>query len=287
MKMTTPAPPAKKTTKPAKPAEHPPYSEMIKAAIVALKDRTGSSRQAIAKYIIANYKVSEDSVKTHLKNALRRGVEGGKFLQPKGKGASGSFKVAPAAKVEKPKKKAAPKKPAAKAKKPAAKKPAAKKPAAKKAKKPAAKKAAKSPKKPAAKKAAKSPKKPAAKKAAKKPVAKKPAAKKPAAKKPAKKTGAKKAAKKWEGCTRLKQTALLRATKYSKAVDHWTSWYTFICLYLLICVKSRRRNTGFLNLLSKIYFCLLKLIQQMEKKKGEGVRIIKYKMKQGNDKNSK
>ena len=168
-------PAAKKS---AKPAEHPPYIDMIIAAVRALKERSGSSRQAIYKYIAANYKVG-DSLGAHLKLALKRGVASGKLLQPKGTGAAGSFKVASAAKMEK--KKAPPKrKPAAKAKKAAPKKPAAKKP-----KKPAVKKATKSPKKPVAKKAAK--------KTAKKPAAKKPAAKKPVAKKPVKKTGAKKA----------------------------------------------------------------------------------------------
>ena len=150
----------------AKPAEHPKYSEMVAAAIVALKERSGSSRQAILKYISANYKVS-DHAGTHLKLALKRGVTSGALKQVKGTGASGSFKVA-----EKPK---APKK-----------KPAAKKPAAKK-----------TPKKPAAKKTPKkAAKKPAAKKATPKKAAKKPAAKKPAAKKPAKKPAAKKPAKK-------------------------------------------------------------------------------------------
>ena len=155
---------AEKKAAPKKPADHPKYSEMIAAAIGALKERTGSSRQAIVKYIAANYKVSE-SAGTHVKLALKRGVVSGSLKQVKGSGASGSFKLA-----EKPK--------------PAKKKPAAKKPAAKKAKKPAAKK-------PAAKKAAKK----TPKKAAKKPAAKKTpkkAAKKPAAKKPAKKTAAKK-----------------------------------------------------------------------------------------------
>merc|ERR1712064_199844 len=128
---------------------------MIAAAITALKDRTGSSRQAILKYITANYKVDADRCGQHLRMALRAGLKNGSLKNAKesGKGA-GSFKLA---KVEKPKKK-----------KPAAKKPAAKKPAAKP-------KAAK--KKPAAKKAA-----PAKKAAAKKPAAKKPAAKKPAKK---------------------------------------------------------------------------------------------------------
>lgn len=183
------AAPAKKAAKPApKPAEHPKYIDMIKAAIAALKERNGSSRQAIEKHIKANYKVG-DAVGVHLKLALKRGVENAAILQVKGTGASGSFKLNKAVKEVKPKKKpvkAAAKKPAAKKAKPAAKKPAAKKAA----KKPAAKKAAaKKPavKKPAAKKAAKP--------AAKKPVAKKSPAKK-VAKKPAKKPAAKKAAKK-------------------------------------------------------------------------------------------
>jgi len=51
---------------------------MVKAAIVALKERNGSSRQAIEKYAKANYKVGE--VGTHLKMALKRGVTGGKLL---------------------------------------------------------------------------------------------------------------------------------------------------------------------------------------------------------------
>merc|ERR1711860_5550 len=146
-----------KATKPKAPAAHPKYSVMIAAAITALKDRTGSSRQAILKYICANYKVDAVKAATQVRMALKRGLASGALKNAKatGKGA-GSYKLA-----EKPK--------AVKAKKPKA----AKKPAAKKAKKPVAKKAAK---KPAAKKAA-----------AKKPAAKKPAAKKPAAKKAAKK----------------------------------------------------------------------------------------------------
>merc|ERR1712046_339579 len=131
----------------------------------ALKDRTGSSRQAILKYICANYKVDAAKAAVQIRLALKRGVAKGalKMARASGKGA-GSYKLV---KVEKPKK-------AKKAKKPKAKKPNAKKPkAAKKAKKPAAKKA----------------KKP--KKAAKKPAAKKPAAKK-AAKQPAKKAAPKK-----------------------------------------------------------------------------------------------
>merc|ERR1712179_240642 len=157
--------PVKKASKPKAPAAHPKYSVMIAAAITSLKDRTGSSRQAILKYICANYKVDAAKAAVQVRLALKRGVAKGalKMARASGKGA-GSYKVV---KVEKPKK-------VKKAKKPKAKKPKkvkkAKKPAAKKAKKP--KKAAK---KPAAKKAAK---KPAAKKAAKKPAAKAAAPKK-------------------------------------------------------------------------------------------------------------
>ncbi|ROT64815.1 putative late histone H1-like [Penaeus vannamei] len=161
---------------PAKKPTHPQYAIMIAAAIKALKERTGSSRQAILKYIIANYKVGDEKkAGVRLKLALRKGVTKGTLRQMKGTGAAGSFRLA---------------KDEAKPAKKAAKKPAAKKPKKPAAKKPAAKKAAK---KPAAKK---SPKKPAAKKVAKKPAAKKPAAKKPAAKKVAKKPAAKKPAKK-------------------------------------------------------------------------------------------
>ena len=174
-----PAPsPTKKTTK-KKVAKkvacpHPKYIEMIVVAIKTLKERNGSSRQAIKKYIAANNKVS-DKIDVPLKCALKKGVISGTLKQTKGSGASGSFKVA-----EKPKpvKKAAPKKAAAK-------KPAAKKPAAKKA----TKKATKKPAKKAAKKA------PAKKTAAKKPVAKKPAAKKAAKKTKTAKKGKKPAKK--------------------------------------------------------------------------------------------
>ena len=173
------ASPKKTAAKAKKPADHPKYIDMISAAIVALKERTGSSRQAIAKHVKANNKVG-DNADVHIKQALKKGVTSGALKQVKGTGASGSFKVVPKPAEKKPKKK-----PAA-AKKPAAKKPAAKKTAAKKtaAKKTPTKAKAKA-KKPAAKK-------PAAKKPAKKAAA----AKKPAAKKAGKKTPKKAAAKK-------------------------------------------------------------------------------------------
>ena len=167
---------AKKSV-PKKVADHPKYVEMIQAAIAALKERKGSSRQAILKYINANYKVG-DSAATHLKAALRRAVAAGTLKQVKGAGASGSFKLADKVKAEK-KKPVKRKAPAKKAKKaPAAKK--VKKAAAKKPKKAAAKKPAA--KKSVAKKSVAA-KKPAAKKAPKKKAPKKKAAPKKAAKK--------------------------------------------------------------------------------------------------------
>ncbi|KAL8578189.1 hypothetical protein ACOMHN_050836 [Nucella lapillus] len=172
---------AAKPRKPTKPADHPKYNVMIAAAVTSLKERGGSSRQAILKYVMANYKVGNEVTKINarVKTALKAGVKAGTLKQAKGTGASGSFRLG--------EKKVEAKKPAAKVKKPkaAAKKP--KKPAAKKAVKPkkaaATKKVAKSPAKKAAKpkKVAKSP----AKKAAKPKKAKTP--KKAAAKKPAKK----------------------------------------------------------------------------------------------------
>jgi hypothetical protein len=180
------SPKKKAAAKPKKPTTHPKYNEMVKQAVSSLKERGGSSRQAILKYILKNFDVGKDEkpVNSRLKLALRAGVKNDSLKQSKGTGASGSFKLGSVAE-KKPKKKVA-KKPAAKK----VKKPAAKKTPTKKAAKP------KSPKKKAVKKPAAA-KKPVAKKpAAKKPAAKKPAAKKPAAKKPAAVATKKPAAKK-------------------------------------------------------------------------------------------
>ena len=163
--------------KPRAKPDHPTFAVMIAAAITSMKERKGSSRQAIEKYVCANYKVGPKFAGP-LTQALRKGVEAGTLVQTKGVGASGSFRVAKPEPAKKPA-----------AKKPAAKKAPAKKPAAKKtvkktaAKKPAAKKAATKAKKPAKKTTKKVVKKPAkkapAKKAGKvtKKVAKKPAKK--------------------------------------------------------------------------------------------------------------
>ena len=100
------APKAVKAKKPAAKPTHPKYSEMIAAADTALKERSGSSRQAILKYIIAHNKVGDEKVAAvHLKMALKRGVASGALKQVKGVGASGSFKLVKAEKpAAKPKK---------------------------------------------------------------------------------------------------------------------------------------------------------------------------------------
>ena len=162
--------PKKRASKPKTPASHPKYSDMIAKAITALKERGGSSRQAILKYIVAHFKVGSNlnTVNAHLKSALKNGVKNGSLKQAKGTGAAGSFRLGdkkPAAKKAKKPKAAGEKK--AKAKKPRAKKTGEKKAAKpKKPKSPKAKtaKAAK-PKKPQTPKKAKAAKPKAAKKA--------------------------------------------------------------------------------------------------------------------------
>ena len=138
------ATPKKTTTKKAptkKPASHPTYVIMIQESIKALKERKGASRQALKKYIEANYQCE---VRNHNLNSALKKLTEEKVLEQSETGQRWKFKKAEA--------------------KPAAKKPAAKKAPAKKAAKPAAKK---TPAKKAAKPAKKAAKKPAAKKAKK------------------------------------------------------------------------------------------------------------------------
>ncbi|CAK9302773.1 unnamed protein product [Gordionus sp. m RMFG-2023] len=82
-------------------SNHPTYGEMICAAITNVKGRTGTSRQAIAKYIKANYMVGDDTkyINKHIKTSLRKITIEGKIKQFKGTGASGSFKMGDNAKT--------------------------------------------------------------------------------------------------------------------------------------------------------------------------------------------
>ena len=94
--------PAKKTTGPS-------YLDLAKAAIVSLKERNGSSLQAVKKFVAA--KKGKGYVNGVFLRALRSAVTGGKLVQVKG-----SYKLAAKAKAA-PKKKAATKKKAAPKKK--------------------------------------------------------------------------------------------------------------------------------------------------------------------------
>lgn len=174
---------SKPSTKPA----HPPYSKMIVEAIAGLKQREGSSRQALVKYIKGNYTGIGDNCNTNVNKKLKVLKENG--IVKEGKGGPFKFALTDAGKAKPQAKKPKPavKKPAPKKAKKSDKKASAKKPAAKKAsdkKKSTPKKAgtAKKVKTPTKKSKPKSP----AKKAGKKPTPKK-TGKKPAAKKSQKK----------------------------------------------------------------------------------------------------
>ena len=104
-------------TKPKKAAAGPSYADLIKSAIVALKER-GSSRQAINKFVSA--KKGSNFKSGVFNRALKSGVEKGTLIQVKG-----SFKLAAAAKKAAKKKAPKKKKAAPKKKKTATKKKAA------------------------------------------------------------------------------------------------------------------------------------------------------------------
>ncbi|GLE03761.1 hypothetical protein PINS_up012663 [Pythium insidiosum] len=155
----------------------PGYYDLIKEAVLELKERTGSSRHAIDKYVAAKKGASYS--RSRLNIALKKGVETGKLVAVKG-----SFKLA--ADEKKAEKKKVVAKPAKKsvAAKAAKKTPTAKTAAVGKKDKSGAKKAAAKPKKAAAVK--KSVKKVASTKkptTTKKKVVKKSAAKKTSVKK--------------------------------------------------------------------------------------------------------
>ncbi|KAG0154426.1 hypothetical protein PDIDSM_1808 [Penicillium digitatum] len=90
-------PPKKVTSasKKAAPAPHTSYRDMIKDAIINLKERNGSSRQAIKKYVQSNNKInvtSQSVFDSQFNKAIKAGVEKNEFTQPKGP--SGPLKLA-------------------------------------------------------------------------------------------------------------------------------------------------------------------------------------------------
>ena len=106
-----PRTPAKKSKKAA--ASHPPYATMVQEAIKDLKDRTGSSTVAIAKWVESKYTLP-DTFKKSLSTALKKMTEDGKLVKVKA-----SYKLGAALKAAP--KKVVKKKPAAPKKKPATK----------------------------------------------------------------------------------------------------------------------------------------------------------------------
>ncbi|GMG22249.1 unnamed protein product [Ambrosiozyma monospora] len=60
------------------------YKDLIIGAIQTLKERNGSSRQAVKKYIQANADVNGSNFDGQFNLAIKRGVAAGYFVQPKG-----------------------------------------------------------------------------------------------------------------------------------------------------------------------------------------------------------
>ncbi|KAF6214423.1 hypothetical protein GE061_009166 [Apolygus lucorum] len=72
---------------------HPPSATMVNAAIRTLKERGGSSLQAIKKYISSTYKVDAEKLAPFIRKYIKGAVTSGELVQTKGSGASGSFKL--------------------------------------------------------------------------------------------------------------------------------------------------------------------------------------------------
>ena len=85
-----PAMPPKAT----KVASKPTYAVMVQESIKALKDRSGSSVQAITKQLIASYKI--DINKPALSAALKKGVDSGDLVKVKASYKLGKKVKAPA-----------------------------------------------------------------------------------------------------------------------------------------------------------------------------------------------
>jgi len=72
--------------------KRPKYSEMITAAVKALRERSGASRQAITKYVRTNYDVPvtfSRSISSNLKSM----IENKNLVLTKGVGAAGRYKL--------------------------------------------------------------------------------------------------------------------------------------------------------------------------------------------------
>merc|ERR1712142_641225 len=98
-------------------AEHPPYPAMIIEAIQTMKDRNGSSRPAILKYIVANNKVDANRAQDRVRQFIKKPVMKKMVKKPVAKKApkkTAASKKTAATKKSSVQKKTAPKKSAAK-----------------------------------------------------------------------------------------------------------------------------------------------------------------------------
>ena len=85
-----PRTPAKKSKKAA--ASHPPYATMVQEAIKDLKDRTGSSTVAIAKWVESKYTLP-DTFKKSLSTALKKMTEDGKLVKVKARSVQAAISI--------------------------------------------------------------------------------------------------------------------------------------------------------------------------------------------------
>ena len=68
--------------------------EMVENAIRSLKEPGGSFLRVIKKYVAANYNVHAETLSPAIEEYLKAAVASGRLLQPTGRGANGSFKLA-------------------------------------------------------------------------------------------------------------------------------------------------------------------------------------------------
>ena len=87
------SPKEKAAAKPKKPAAHQKYNEIVKQAISSLKERWGSSRQDMLKYIMKIFSIGAEAVNSWLKLALRAGEKNTGLKQSNGTGSSESFRL--------------------------------------------------------------------------------------------------------------------------------------------------------------------------------------------------
>merc|ERR1739844_44054 len=78
-------------------SDNPPYVKMVTNAITALKERKGSSRQAILKYVSSKYKVDVAVAQRQLNRTLKKMTEKGELVAgaKPGLNGAGCYKLSP------------------------------------------------------------------------------------------------------------------------------------------------------------------------------------------------